>query len=102
MLGELQSIESEFCYEFQSDYEKDNLWDQDYIYINLFWPLLNEHFDWSSAATEGWLNGIMDISYSAEDAGCTVDAVAEFESKLEILAEKALEESKIYRIEWEE
>ncbi len=42
------------------------------------------------------------MSYSAEDAGWTVDSVMEFESRVEILAEKALEESKIYRIEWED
>lgn len=102
MLGELQSIESEFCYDFRFDYEKNDLWDQDYIYINLFWPLLNERFDWSSAAITEWLDGIRDISYSAEDAGWTMDTVAEFESRVEVLAEKALEESKMYRIEWED
>lgn len=49
-----------------------------------------------------WLEDLRDVSYSAENAGWTMDAVAEFESRVEMLAEKALEESKMHRIEWED
>lgn len=101
-LGELQRIESEFCYEFRFDYDENLVWEKDYIYESLFAPLLNEDFSWSSSAIQVWLEDLRDVSYSAEDAGWTVDSAMEFESRVEILAEKALEESKTYRIEWED
>lgn len=78
LLGELQSIES------------------------LFAPIVWDSFSWESSGIQVWLEDLRDVSYSAEDAGWTVDSVMEFESRVEILAEKALAESKIYRIEWEE
>lgn len=102
LLGELQSIESGFCYEFQFDYDENLVWEKDYIYENLFAPIAWESFSWSSSAIQVWLEDLRDVSYSAEDAGWTVDSVMEFESRVEILAEKALEESKTYRIEWED
>ena len=102
LLGELQSIESEFCYEFQFNYDENLVWEKDYIYESLFAPIVWESFSWSSSAIQVWLEDLRDVSYSAEDAGWNVDSVMEFESRVEILAEKALEESKIYRIEWED
>lgn len=102
LLGELQSIESWFCYEFQFDYDENLIWEKDYIYESLFTPIVWESFSWSFSAIQVWLEDLRDVSYSAEDAGWTVDSVMEFESRVEMLAEKALEESKIYRIEWEE
>lgn len=102
MLGELQSIESGFCDEFRFDYSENLIWEKDYIYESLFAPIVWESFSWSSSAIQVWLEDLRDVSYSAEDAGWNVDSVMEFESRVEILAEKALEESKTYRIEWEE
>ena len=99
---QMQGVMVDFCKLFHFDYDEDSLWEQDYIYVSLFWPLINESFDWSSAAISEWFDGVRDISYSAEDAGWTVDSVMEFESRVEILAEKAFKESKIYRIEWED
>ena len=102
LLGELQSIESGFCYEFRFDYDENLVWEKDYIYESLFAPIVWESFSWSSSAIQVWLEDLRDVSYSAEDTSWTVDSVMEFESRVEILAEKALEESKIYRIEWED
>lgn len=102
LLGELQSIESGFCYEFRFDYDENLIWEKDYIYESLFAPIAWESFSWSSSAIQVWLEDLRDVSYSAEDAGWTVGSVMEFESRVEILAEKALEESKMYRIEWED
>lgn len=59
-------------------------------------------FSWDSSAIQVWLEDLREVSYSAEDAGWEMDSVMEFESRVEILAEKALEESKTYRIEWED
>lgn len=39
LLGELQSIESWFCYEFQFDYDENLVWEKDYIYESLFAPI---------------------------------------------------------------
>ena len=100
--GELQSIESEFCYEFRFKYDENLVWEKDYIYESLFAPIAWESFSWSSSAIQVWLEDLRDVSYSAEDAGWTVDSVMEFESRVEILAEKAFKESKTYRIEWED
>lgn len=102
LLGELQSIESGFCDEFCFNYEENLVWEKDYIYESLFAPIAWESFSWSSSAIQVWLEDLRDVSYSAEEAGWTVDSVMEFESRVEMLAEKALEESKIYRIEWED
>lgn len=102
LLGELQSIESGFCYEFRFDYDENLIWEKDYIYESLFAPIVWESFSWDSSAIQVWLEDLRDVSYSAKDTGWTVDSVMEFESRVEILAEKALEESKIYRIEWED
>lgn len=102
LLGELQSIESRFCDEFRFDYDKNIVWEKDYIYESLFAPIVWESFSWSSSATQVWLEDLRDVSYSAEDAGWEMDSVMEFESRVEILAEKALKESKTYRIEWED
>jgi len=99
---QIQGVMVDFCDLFHFDYDEDNLWEQDYIYVSLFWPLLNKNFDWSSAAISVWLDGVRDTSYSAEDAGWDMSYVLGFESRVEILAEKALKESKTYRIEWEE
>lgn len=99
---DLMQLEQLFCRGFDFDYDSSDNWEKEYIYEKLFWPLLKTGFEWDSSEIEVWLIDLRDVSYSAEDAGWTVDAVAEFESKLEILAEKALEESKIYRIEWED
>lgn len=101
-LGELQSIESRFCDEFRFDYDENLVWEKDYIYESLFAPIAWESFSWSSSAIQVWLEDLRDVSYSAEDAGWEMDSVMEFESRVEILAEKALEESKTYRIEWED
>ena len=102
LLGELQSIESGFCYEFRFDYDENLVWEKNYIYESLFAPIVWESFSWSSSAIQVWLEDLHDVSCSAEDAGWTMDALAEFESRVEMLAEKALEESKMYRIEWED
>lgn len=98
---ELMQLEQMFCSEFDFDYNISNNWEKEYIYENLFWPLLRA-FEWDSCSIQVWLEDLRDVSYSAEDAGWTMDAVAEFESRVEMLAEKALEESKMYRIERED
>lgn len=40
LLGELQSIESGFCYEFRFDYDENLIWEKDYIYESLFAPIV--------------------------------------------------------------
>jgi len=102
LLSELRSIESEFCYEFRFDYDENLIWVRDYIYENLFAPIVWADFKWDSSAIQVWLEDLRDVSYSAEEAEWTVDRVMEFESRVEVLAEKALEESKTYWIEWED
>lgn len=102
LLGELQSIESGFCDEFQFNYDENLVWEKDYIYESLFALIVWGSFSWSSSAIQVWLEDLRDVSYSAEDTSWIVDSVMEFESRVEILAEKALEESKTYRIEWED
>lgn len=97
----LMQLEQMFCEAFDFDYNISDNWEKEYIYENLFWPLLRT-FEWDSCSIQVWLEDLRDVSYSAEDAGWTMDAVAEFESRVEMLAEKALEESKMYRIEWED
>lgn len=97
--GEVKALEQVFCETFGFDYENSLVWVRDYIYENLFWPLFGR-FEWNSCSIQVWLEDLRDVSYSAEDAGWTMDAVAEFESRVETLAEKALKESKMYRIEW--
>lgn len=99
---DLMQLEQGFCEAFVFDYDSSDSWEKEYIYENLFWPLLKSGFEWDSSAIQVWLSDLRDVSYSAEDAGWTMDAVAEFESRVEMLAEKALEESKMYRIEWED
>ena len=99
---DLMQLEQGFCEAFVFDYDSSDNWEKEYIYENLFWPLLKSGFEWDSSAIQVWLSDLRDVSYSAEDAGWTMDAVAEFESRVEMLAEKALEESKMYRIEWED
>ena len=99
---ELMQLEQGFCEAFVFDYDSSDSWEKEYICENLFWPLLKSGFEWDSSAIQVWLSDLRDVSYSAEDAGWTMDAVAEFESRVEMLAEKALEESKMYRIEWED
>lgn len=98
---DLMQLEQMFCEAFDFDYNISDNWEKEYIYENLFWPLLRT-FEWDSCSIQVWLEDLRDVSYSAEDAGWTMDAVAEFESRTEMLAEKALEESKMYRIEWED
>ena len=100
--AEVKEIEQAFCKELDFDYEDNLFWVRDYIYENLFAPITWADFKWNSCSTEVWLEDLRDISYSAEDAGWDMDTVAEFESQLEMLAEKALKESKMYRIEWED
>lgn len=100
--GELQQVADASSEHFNFDYKQSGNWHQNYITINLFWPLISENFSWSSSAIQVWLEDLRDTPYSAEDAGWTVDSVMEFESRVEMLAEKALKESKTYRIEWEE
>lgn len=102
LLGEVQSIESEFCYEFRFDRENNLIWARDYIYENLFAPIVQADFGWDSSSIQIWLEDLRDVSYSAEYAGWTTDAVEEFESRVEMLAENALRESKMYRIEWKD
>ena len=99
---DLMQLEQEFCAAFDFDYDSSDNWEKEYIYENLFWPLLKSGFEWDSCSIQVWLEDLRDVSYSAEDAGWTMDAVAEFESRVEMLAEKALKESKTYRIEWED
>ena len=98
---DLMQLEQEFCAAFDFDYNISENWEKEYIYENLFWPLLRT-FEWDSCSIQVWLEDLHGVSYSAEDAGWTMDAVAEFESRVEMLAEKALKESKMYRIEWED
>lgn len=98
---DLMQLEQAFCEAFVFDYDSSDNWEKEYIYENLFWPLLRT-FEWDSSAIKVWLEDLRDVSYSAEDAGWTMDQVAEFESRVEMLAEKALKESKMYRIEWED
>ena len=98
---DLMQLEQRFCDAFDFDYNISDNWEKEYIYENLFWPLLRT-FEWDSSSIQVWLEDLRDVSYSAEDAGWTMDAVAEFESRVEMLAEKALEESKMHRIEWED
>ena len=98
---ELMQLEQAFCAAFDFDYNISDNWEKEYIYENLFWPLLRT-FEWDSCSIQVWLEDLRDVSYSAENAGWTMDQVAEFESRVEMLAEKALEESKMYRIEWED
>lgn len=98
---ELMRLEQAFCAAFDFDYNISDNWEKEYIYENLFWPLLGQ-FEWDSSSIQVWLEDLRDVSYSAEDAGWTMDAVAEFESRVEMLAEKALKESKMHRIEWED
>lgn len=98
---DLMQLEQGFCEAFVFDYDSSDSWEKEYIYENLFWPLLKSGFEWDSSAIQVWLSDLRDLSYSAEDAGWTTDSVAEFESRVEMLAEKALKESKMYRIEWE-
>ena len=98
---DLMQLEQMFCEAFDFDYDNSDNWEKEYIYENLFRPLLRT-FEWDSCSIQVWLEDLRDVSYSAEDAGWTMDAVAEFESRVEMLAEKALEESKMYRIEWED
>lgn len=100
--AEVKEIEQALCKEFDFDYEDNLIWMRDYIYENLFAPIAWADFKWDSCSIEVWLEDLRDVSYSAEDAGWTVDSVMEFESQLEMLAEKALKESKVYRIEWED
>lgn len=64
---DLMQLEQAFCDAFDFDYNSSDNWEREYIYENLFWPLLGQ-----------------------------------FESRVEMLAEKALKESKMYRIEWED
>lgn len=98
---ELMQLEQMFCEAFDFDYNISDNWEKEYIYENPFWPLLRV-FEWDSSSIQVWLEDLRDVSYSAEDASWTMDAVAEFESRVEMLSEKALEESKMYRIEWED
>lgn len=98
---DLMQLEQLFCETFDFDYDSSDNWGKEYIYENLFWPLLST-FEWDSCSIRVWLEDLRDVFYSAEDAGWTMDAVPEFESRVEMLAEKALEESKMYRIEWED
>lgn len=99
--GEVKELEQAFCEAFDFDYDSSDNWEKEYIYENLFWPLLRT-FGWDSCSIQVWLSDLRDVSYSAEDAGWEMDSVMEFESRVERLAEKALKESKMYRIEWED
>lgn len=98
---DLMQLEQGFCEAFVFDYDSSDSWEKEYVYENLFWPLLRT-FEWDSCSIQVWLEDLRDVSYSAEDAGWTMDQVAEFELRVEMLAEKALKESKMYRIEWED
>lgn len=99
---EVKALEQAFCEALDFDYDENLTWVRDYIYENLFAPITWADFEWDSCSIQVWLEDLRDVSYSAEDAGWDVDGVMEFESRVEMLAEKALEESKIYRIEWED
>ena len=99
---DLMQLEQMFCEAFDFDYDSSDNWEKESIYESLFWPLLKTGFEWDSSAIQVWLEDLRDVSYSAEDADWTMDQVAEFELRVEMLAEKALKESKMYRIEWED